>query len=85
MLDEEKKLIDEALTNEEDEIDDKKDDLMNTNIYFKKFIQLKKYLRRSEARFIELERSNLTAIKQVYTMLSGEQKLRLIRKYNYVF
>lgn len=79
VLDEEKKLIDEALTKEdEDEIDD---DLMNTNIYFKKFIQLKKYVKRSEARFIELERSNLTAIKQVYTMLNGEQKLRLIRKY----
>lgn len=54
---------------------------MLNNIYFKKFIQLKKYLKRNENRFVELERANLKAIKQVYSLLSGEQKLKLIRKF----
>lgn len=50
------------------------------SVYFKKFIQLKKYLKKNENRFLDLERANLKAIKQIYSMLNGEQKLRLIRK-----
>ena len=53
---------------------------INENIYFKKFIQLKKYLRRNESKFLEIERANLKAIKQIYSLLNSEQKIRLIRK-----
>lgn len=89
-MDEEKKLIEEALglggSGEEEVVDetaaaaiDKQ--LFENNIYFKKFIQLKRYVRRSEARFVELERANLRAIKQVYSLLNAQQKLQLIRNY----
>ena len=55
------------------------------NDYFKKYIQLKKYLKRTETKFVDYEQTNLKAIRQVYSMLTSEQKMRLIRKLFYCF
>lgn len=82
---EEKKLIDETLNSNLDTDGTEPTDIETSeNIYFKKFIQLKKYLRRNENRFLELERANLKAIKQIYSMLNAEQKIRLTRKWQYI-
>lgn len=70
-------MIEEALIG--DDLDSHTDPELTDNIYFKKFIQIKKYLKRNENRFVELERANLKAIKQIYAMLNPDQKLRLIR------
>lgn len=45
---------------------------------FGKYIQLKKYVHRSEQKFIDLEQKHLKAIRQVYSLLSAEQKVKLI-------
>ena len=54
------------------------------NDYFKKYIQLKKYLKRTETKFVDYEQTNLKAIRQVYSMLTSEQKMRLIRKFYFI-
>lgn len=46
--------------------------------FFGKYIQLKKYLYKSEQKFIDLEQTHLKAIRQVYSLLSPEQKVKLI-------
>lgn len=48
--------------------------------YFIKYIKLKKHLRNNEKNFIELEQTNLKALKQIFSILTPEQKIKLIRK-----
>ena len=48
--------------------------------FFNKYIKLKKYLYNNEEKFVELEQTHLKAIRQVYSLLSPEQKMKLIRK-----
>ena len=86
MLDEEYKIISECLSvpveSDLEQLSKKLktvDNLESTD-YFKKYIQLKKYLKKTESKFVHLEQSNLKAIRQVYSLLSNEQKMRLIRK-----
>lgn len=82
MLEEEQKLIDESFNVPiETEIENFTSQSNADNIYFKKFIQLKKYLKRNENKFINLQQMHLKAIKQIYSILTHEQKIRLIRKY----
>lgn len=50
--------------------------------YVKKYALLKQYLKKSEEKFVQLEQTNLKAIKQLYSLLTGEQKLRLLRNHN---
>jgi hypothetical protein len=78
--DEEKKIADELLGSENTDDDNEVASNLDNNVYIKKFAQLKRYLKQSESRFVSLEQANLRAIKQVYSLLTGEQKLRLIRK-----
>ena len=86
MLDEEYKIISECLSDPvESDLEQlskqlKTVDNLEPNDYFKKYIQLKKYLKKTESKFGHLEQSNLKAIRQVYSLLSNEQKMRLIRK-----
>jgi hypothetical protein len=86
MLEEEKRLIDEALNVADSQADDQvtteseHQSTESTNVYFRKYIQLRKYLKKSERKFLNLESSNLKAIKQIYSLLTSEQKFRLIRK-----
>lgn len=56
------------------------DNEKKANDYFKKYIQLKKYLKKNETKFVDLEQANLKAIAQIYSILTTEQKMRLIRK-----
>jgi hypothetical protein len=82
MLIEEKKLIDEILNNrsESDESIDQQ-----TSIMVRKYLHLKNYLKKSESKFIDLEKLNLKSIQQIYALLSREQKLNLIRIYLFLF
>ncbi|CAF0966627.1 unnamed protein product [Brachionus calyciflorus] len=48
------------------------------NTFFKKYIKLKKYLRNNENTFIQLQQTHLKALKQIFSILTPEQKLRLI-------
>lgn len=79
ILNEESKIIDECLKQSSDS------DLQNLtdSVYFNKYVKLKKYLKSSENKFIELEQKNLKAIKQIYSLLNKEQKFQLIRKWTY--
>ena len=56
---------------------------LNDDVYFKRYVNLKKYIKKSEIKFIELEQKHLKSITQIYNLLSSEQKLRLIRKFNF--
>jgi len=76
ILNEESKIIDECLKHpSESDLQSLKD-----NVYFNKYVKLKKYLKNSENKFIELEQKNIKAIKQIYSLLNKEQKFQLIRK-----
>lgn len=55
--------------------------VLNDQSYLKKYIKLKKYLRNNEKKFIQLEQTNLRALKHIFSILSPQQKLGLIRKY----
>lgn len=86
IIDQEQKLIDESFTGPiEADLEafrtNNKNNSEIDNIYFKKFIQLKKYLKNNENKFIDLEQANLRAVKQLFSILTHEQKLRLIRKF----
>ena len=84
---EEKKIAEELIAerkaNEEEKVAEQNESFVDerSNVYFRKFIQLKRYLKQSEEKFVNLEQENLKSIKQVYALLTGEQKLRLIRKF----
>ena len=49
--------------------------------YLKKYIGLKKYLKRNENKFIQLEMQNIKAIKQIFDLLTNEQRRSLIREW----
>lgn len=49
--------------------------------YFNKYIQLKKYLYKNETKFVELEQAHLKAVRQVYSLLNTDQKMKLIRRF----
>ena len=88
LLEEEQMLISECLSNsieaEQQKFNQMKIDDLAANDYFKKYIQLKKYLKKTETKFIDMEQANLKAIRQVYSMLTNEQKMRIIRKFIFI-
>ena len=76
MIDQEEKLISECL---EKSIESDIDSQQN-NEYFQKYIQLKKYLQKNEKKFIELEKTHLKALRNIFSMLSNEQRMKLVSK-----
>ncbi|RNA16501.1 rab GTPase-binding effector 1-like [Brachionus plicatilis] len=71
----------ESLKNIQDQISDSNSIQSDPNLtYFKKYIKLKKHLQNNEKKFIELEQTNLKALKQIFSILTPEQKIRLIPK-----
>jgi hypothetical protein len=83
MLAEEKKLVDEILSNTESESESQNADVTNQpNAFAKKYLVLKNYIKKTEQKFIDLETQNLKSIQQVYGLLNREQKLNLIRNLN---
>jgi hypothetical protein len=87
LFEEEQRIVNECLaTSIEDE--QKQEANANAANYFNKYIQLRKYLNNNEQQFIDLQQTSLKAIRQVYSLLTNEQKLKLIRKLinnNYYF
>jgi hypothetical protein len=81
MLEEEKKIIDEILNTNQSENDDSADHQTQQSILVRKYLHMKNYLKKSESKFIDLEKQNLKSIQQIYALLSREQKLNLIRNY----
>ncbi len=85
MLEEEQNIISECLSNsiemEQQKFNEMKIQDLAANDYFKKYIQLKKYLKKTETKFVDMEQANLKAIRQVYSMLNNDQKMRIIRKF----
>ena len=84
MLDEEKKLIDEILNNQSENNDlsvDQQATTSSSSVMVRKYLLMRNYLKKSENKFIDLERQNLKSIQQIYALLSREQKLNLIRNY----
>lgn len=77
LMEEEKRIVDEC-TNVSEGVEEHMD--TEDKVYFNKYLQLKKYLYKKDAKFIELEQANLKAIRKVYSMLSPEQKQKLISK-----
>lgn len=88
MLDEEKKLIDEILNNQSENNDlsvDQQATTSSSSVMVRKYLLMRNYLKKSENKFIDLERQNLKSIQQIYALLSREQKLNLIRNYKIYF
>jgi hypothetical protein len=88
MLDEEKKLIDEILNNQSENNDlsvDQQATKSSSSVMVRKYLLMRNYLKKSENKFIDLERQNLKSIQQIYALLSREQKLNLIRNYKIYF
>jgi hypothetical protein len=85
LLEEEQNIISECLSNsieaEQQKFNEMKIQDLAANDYFKKYIQLKKYLKKTETKFVDMEQANLKAIRQVYSMLNNDQKMRIIRKF----
>lgn len=82
LLEEEQNIISECLSNsieaEQQKFNEMKIQDLAANDYFKKYIQLKKYLKKTETKFVDMEQANLKAIRQVYSMLNNDQKMRII-------
>jgi hypothetical protein len=76
---EERNLVEELLKNNLGENENEDQENVKKNVYFKRFVQLKKYLKTNETKFIQLEQAHLKSIKNVYSVLTAEQKLRLLR------
>lgn len=76
-MEEDQRILDECISraNENEVLLENEDDQKK---FFDKYIRLKKYLYKNEQKFIDLEQTNLKAIRQVYMLLSPEQKLKLI-------
>ena len=89
-LAEENRIVNECLsksneqsaTTTKDEDEDEEDAACEKHVILSKYIQLKRYLQRNEGRFVQLEQANLRAIRQLYTMLTREQKFNLIGQFH---
>ena len=84
LMDEEARIVDECISQpieiEEKSLESEQQKLNRTGGgYFNKYIQLKKYLYKKDAKFIELQQDHLKSIKMLYSMLTPEQKQKLIR------
>ena len=80
---EEQKIISDSLAKSVDEELEKAEEDSNESVYFRRYVNLKKYIKKSESKFVELEQKHLKSITQIYNLLTSEQKLRLIRKFEF--
>ena len=81
LINEDKLMIDESLSSSIDQdISEQAASSEQQQNYFKKYIRLKKYLKRNENKFVQLEMQNIKAIKQIFDLLTNEQRRSLIRK-----
>jgi hypothetical protein len=74
-------LLSDKTEGEQVEEDNESDDHLKVaanNIFFKKFLAIKRYLENNEKKFIDLERKHIRAIEQVYNLLNSDQKKRLV-------
>ena len=86
MVDQEAKIVSECLNlSAESELEAKSQDPIQNNEYFKKYIQLKKYLNKNEKKFIDLEQTHLKALRNMYSVLTKSQKMKLICNLNLDF
>ncbi len=89
LMEEEERIVSECFAESSDEVlgmDDSEPNRINRtdkykNGYFNKYAQLKKYLYKKDAKFIELQQDHLKSIKMIYAMLTPEQKQKLIRNF----
>ena len=81
LLEEEQRLINECISTPIETEDYIKPTDIAQKDYFNKYIQLKKYLYKNETKFVELEQAHLKAVRQVYSLLNTDQKMKLIRRF----
>lgn len=78
LMEEEKRIIDECISKSVEEEENSMLDDSKQKDFFQKYIQLKKHLYKNEEKFVDMEQTHLKAIRQVYSLLTPDQKLKLI-------
>jgi hypothetical protein len=83
LMEEEERIVSECIAEPGKDVEASNSE-PDQNGFFNKYIQLKKYLYKKDAKFIEMQQDHLKSIKMIYSMLTPEQKQKLIRNFDLI-